>query len=162
VESAAFFRCRQLLHYLIDEAPMNVQLPVHIDKPAFLDWVQGREGHFELAEGRAVMVSASSRAHALIVTNLVVALHGQLDPQRWTVIADFGLDAGPETLRYPDVVVDRAGGDDGDYVATAPVLLAEVLSPSTAEVDLGDKAAEYLRLPSLLAYLVFAQSGHKV
>ena len=88
-------------------------------------------------------------------------LRGQLDPQQWTVIADFGLDAGPETLRYPDIVVDRTGGAAGDYVATAPVLLAEVLSPTTAEIDLGDKAAEYLRLPSLLAYLVFAQSGHK-
>ena len=97
----------------------------------------------------------------MIVRNLVLALHGQLDPQQWTVIADFGLDAGPRTLRNPDVVVDRAGGAAGDYVAAAPVLLAEVLSPSTAETDLGDKAAEYLRLPSLLAYLVFAQGGHK-
>ena len=95
------------------------------------------------------------------MSNLLVALHAQLDPKQWTVIADFGLDAGPETLRYPDIVVDRTGGAAGDYVATAPVLLAEVLSPTTAEIDLGDKAAEYLRLPSLLSYLVFAQSGHK-
>src|SRR5713101_1414676 len=140
---------------------MNVQLPVHIDKPAFLAWVQGREERYELAEGRVVMMVGASRAHGLIVSNLVVVLRGQLDPRQWTVIADFGLDAGPKTLRYPDVVVDRGGGSAGDYVATAPVLLAEVLSPSTAEIDLGDKAAEYLRLPSLLAYLVFAQSGHK-
>jgi Uma2 family endonuclease len=140
---------------------MNVQLPVHIDKPAFLAWVQGREERYELAEGRVVMMVGASRAHGLIVSNLVVVLRGQLDPRRWTVIADFGLDAGPKTLRYPDVVVDRAGGSAGDYVATAPVLLAEVLSPSTAEIDLGDKAAEYLQLPSLLAYLVFSQGGHK-
>jgi Uma2 family endonuclease len=140
---------------------MNVQLPVHIDKPAFLAWVQGREERYELAEGRVVMMVGASRAHGLIVSNLVVVLRGQLDAQQWQVIADFGLDAGPETLRYPDVVVDQAGGNAGDYMATAPVLLAEVLSPSTAEIDLGDKAAEYLRLPSLLAYLVFAQSGHK-
>jgi Uma2 family endonuclease len=140
---------------------MNVQLPVHIDKPTFLAWVQGREERYELAEGRVVMMVGASRDHAVIVRNLVMILHAQLDPQQWTVIADFGLDAGPETLRYPDVVVDRAGGGGGDHVATAPVLLAEVLSPSTADIDLGDKAAEYLRLPGLLAYLVFAQSGHK-
>jgi Uma2 family endonuclease len=139
---------------------MNVQLPVHIDKPAFLAWVQGREERYELADGRVVMMVGASRAHGVIVRNLVLILHGQVDPRQWTVIADFGLDAGPKTLRYPDVVIDRAGGGDGDYVATAPVLLAEVLSPSTAEIDLGDKAAEYLQLPSLLAYLVFAQSGH--
>ncbi len=97
----------------------------------------------------------------MIVGNLFVLLRGQLDPQQWTVIADFGLDAGPETLRYPDIVVNQAGGRGADYVASAPVLVAEVLSPSTADIDLGDKAAEYLRLPSLLAYLVFAQTGFK-
>jgi Uma2 family endonuclease len=80
---------------------------------------------------------------------------------QWEVIAEFGLEAGPETLRYPDIVVDRADGADKDQTATAPVLLAEVLSPSTAEIDLGDKAAEYLQIPSLLAYLVFSQDEPK-
>ena len=140
---------------------MNVQLPVHIDKPTFLTWVQGREERYELAEGRVVMMVGASRAHGIIVSNLVVILRGQLDPAQWTVIAEFGLDAGPKTLRFPDIVVDRAGGSGGDYVAIEPVLLAEVLSPTTAALDLGDKAAEYLKLPSLQAYLVFAQSEHK-
>jgi Uma2 family endonuclease len=140
---------------------MNVQLPVHIDKPAFLAWVQGREERYELAAGRVIMMVGATRAHGLVVSNLLVLLRGQLDAQQWTVMADFGLDAGPETLRYPDIVVDRAGGAAADYLASAPVLIAEVLSPSTADIDLGDKAAEYLRLPTLLAYLVFAQSGFK-
>jgi Uma2 family endonuclease len=48
-----------------------------------------------------------------------------------------------------------------DYTATAPVLLAEVLSPSTAEIDLGDKAAEYLRIPGVLAYMVLSQDEPK-
>ena len=140
---------------------MNVQLPLHMEKSAFLAWVQGREGRYELADGRVVMMVGASRAHALIVRNLVLILHGQLDPQEWTVLAEFGLDGGPETLRYPDIVVDRAQGSGGDYTATAPVLVAEVLSPSTASVDLGDKAAEYLQLPTVLAYLVFAQDEPK-
>ena len=41
------------------------------------------------------------------------------------------------------------------------MLIAEVLSPSSERIDLGDKAAEYLKLPSLLAYLVFAQDEMK-
>jgi Uma2 family endonuclease len=140
---------------------MNVLLPMQMDKPAFLAWVQGREGRYELADGRVVMMVGASRAHGLIVSNLVVVLHGQLDAGEWTVIADFGLEAGEKTLRYPDVVVDRAGGDRGDYTASAPALVAEVLSPPTAEIDLGDKAAEYLQLPSLFSYLVFAQNEPK-
>jgi Uma2 family endonuclease len=143
------------------EAPMNVQLPVHMDKAAFLAWVQGLEGRYELANGRVVMMVGASRAHALIVRNLLALLQGQLDSQLWTVLADFGIDAGPETLRYPDVMVERAGGSARDYTTTAPALVAEVLSPSTAKIDLGDKAAEYLRLSSLMTYLVFEQNEYK-
>ena len=125
---------------------MNVQLPVHMDKAAFLDWVQGREGRFELANGLTIMMVGASRRHGLIVSNLMALLHGQLDPRKWSVIADFGLDAGPDTLRYPDILVDIANGNGGDFTASAPALVIEVLSPSTERIDLGDKAAEYLRL----------------
>ena len=135
---------------------MNVQLAVHLDKSAFLAWVQGREERYELADGRVVMMTGASRTHGLMVLNIAMLLRNQLDPR--TVIADFGLDAGPRTLRYPDIMVDRAGGD---YTTSDPVLLIEVLSPSTEALDLGDKAAEYLRLPNLAAYIVIAQSEAK-
>jgi Uma2 family endonuclease len=41
------------------------------------------------------------------------------------------------------------------------VLLAEVLSPENVEIDLGDKVAEYLQIPSLLAYIVLSQDKPK-
>jgi Uma2 family endonuclease len=140
---------------------MNVQLPTHMDKTAFLSWADGREGHYELVGGRVVMMVGASRAHGIIVRNLVLALHSQLDQRQWAVLAEFGLDAGPRTLRYPDVIVDRAGGAPTDFAATTPVLAAEVLSPSTTAIDLGDKLAEYSQLTSLAAYLVFAQDEVK-
>lgn len=139
---------------------MNVQIPVRMDKPAFLAWVQGREERYELVEGRVVMMTGASRNHARIVRNLVAMLSKQLDPQ-WEAIAEFGLDAGPQTLRYPDIVVDRANAAGSDYRAIEPVLLVEVLSPSSEAVDLGDKAAEYIHLPTLQAYLVLAQDEAK-
>src|SRR5262249_61457150 len=108
---------------------MNIQLPMNMDKAAFLAWVQGREGRYELVDGRVVMMVGASRAHGLIVRNLLVLLHGQLDPQRWQVIAEFGFDGGPRTLRYPDIVVDQIGDATGCW-ATAPVLLAGGRSPS--------------------------------
>jgi Uma2 family endonuclease len=39
-------------------------------------------------------------------------------------------------------------------VKREPVLVAEVLSPSTAAFDRGDKFADYRRLPSLAEYLI--------
>ena len=63
-------------------------------------------------------------------------------------------------MRYPDVVVDAVGAG-GDYIATTPVLVAEVLSPSTAAIDLGDKPVEYLQTPSLDVYIVLSQDEPK-
>jgi len=140
---------------------MNVELPLRIHKPAFLDWIQRQEGRYELAEGRVVMMTGASLNHAIIVGNLQSLLKTQLDAGTWRVVADFGLDTGPETVRYPDILVGRKGHRGGDLTTNAPALLIEVLSPSTATFDLGDKASEYLRLATLSAYVVFAQDNRK-
>jgi Uma2 family endonuclease len=144
-----------------DEAIMNIQPNVPMSKAAFIEWGATEEERYELVGGRVVKMPRPSLAHSLIVGNLYVALRNRLDRKQWSVIQEFGLDAGPDTLRYPNIVVDRAGGRPKSYTAAAPVLLAEVLSPSTAAVDLGDKAPEYMRLPSLLAYLVLSQDEPK-
>jgi Uma2 family endonuclease len=140
---------------------MNIQLPVHMDKAAFLAWAEGREENYELVEGRVVMMVRTTRAHGTIAANLLVLIHRQLDRRQWVVFAEFGVDAGPRTLRFPDILVDSAGGNAQDYTAHKPGLLIEILSPSTARFDLGDKAAEYLNIPHLAAYLVLAQDERK-
>jgi Uma2 family endonuclease len=140
---------------------MNVQLPLRMDKPAFLDWVQGREERYELDRGRVIMMTGGSRAHWQIAFNLAKALDIRIDPNRWAVLLDFGVNLAPESIRFPDVIVDSAGENSKDLTATSPVLIAEVLSPASERVDLGDKSAEYLRLPSLAAYLVLAQDQIK-
>jgi Uma2 family endonuclease len=140
---------------------MNVQLPVHMDQQAFLAWAERQEQRYELDRGHVVMMTGGSRAHWQIALNLAIALDSRLDAGRFAVLPGFGVDLGPASIRFPDVVVDIAGEKPGDQTATAPVLIAEVLSPSSERIDLGDKAAEYLRLPSLCAYLVFAQDEMK-
>jgi Uma2 family endonuclease len=130
-------------------------------KHAFLDWVQGRQERYELDRGRIIMMTGGSRAHWQITANLFKALDARIDPEKWSVLPEFGVDVNAESIRYPDIIVDRAGEGPKDLSATAPVLIAEVLSPGSERIDLGDKAAEYLRLPSLLAYLVLAQDEMK-
>jgi Uma2 family endonuclease len=140
---------------------MNVQPALRMDKSAFLAWAQAQEGRFELVERRVVMMVGGSKAHALVASRLARALWARLDLERWVVLgSDLAVDLGPESLRYPDAVVDVVGGGS-ELTATAPALIAEVLSPSSATLDLGDKAAEYLRLPSLHAYVVLAQDEPK-
>ena len=140
---------------------MNVQFPSHMDQKAFLAWAESQEERYELDRGRVIMMTGGSRAHWQIAFNLAKALDSRIDAERFMVVPEFGVDLSAETVRFPDVVVDVRGGAHGDLTATAPVLIAEVLSPSSERIDLGDKAAEYLRLPSLSAYLVVAQDEMK-
>jgi Uma2 family endonuclease len=139
---------------------MYVELPTHMDRQAFLAWAEGREERYELDRGRVLIVPAASRGHCRITLNLAIALDRRVDRVRLMVLPSFGIDIAPRSMRFPDVVIDVLG-KAGDLKARAPVLIAEVLSPSSERVDLGDKAAEYLKLPSLIAYLVFAQDEMK-
>jgi Uma2 family endonuclease len=132
-----------------------------MSKAAFLDWVQDRDERYELDRERTVLVPPASRAHWLIVGNLLRALAARSDVEKWDVLPRFAVSPEPQSVRFPDVIVDISGQSPKDLTATAPVLIAEILSPSSERVDLGDKAAEYLRLPSLAAYLVFAQDQIK-
>jgi Uma2 family endonuclease len=135
---------------------------VRLDKPDFFTWMQHRQGRYELVRKRVVTMMVGSRGHAILVPRLATALEKRLDGTRWTVLtSDFDVDVGPSTVRYPDVVVDVAGGQPKDLTATAPVLIAEIISPSSARDDLGVKVEEYVRLPTLSAYPVFAQDEPK-
>jgi Uma2 family endonuclease len=141
---------------------MNIQLPAHMDKPSFLAWLQGREGRYELVEGRVLMMTGGTMAHGLIVGNVFQMLRARLDRKTWGVLTEFGVDVGPGSIRYPDVVVvDRRGTKAKDLTTTTPAFIVEVLSPSTSAIDLGDKAAEYLRLSSVTAYLILSQDEIK-
>ena len=66
-----------------------------------------------------------------------------------------------EAVYYPDVMLSCDVHDDHPMYSTAPCLVVEVLSPSTASIDLREKRVAYLGLPSLQAYVIAdAESRH--
>lgn len=141
---------------------MNVQIPRRMESTAFLAWAEGREGRYELVEGRVAMMTGGSYGHALAVRGLSNELDRRLSGDEWvTLTSDMAVSVGPRTVRYPDVIVCRRPARLTDLTASDPILIAEVLSPSSVTNDLGDKATEYLRLPSLQAYLVLSQDEPK-
>jgi hypothetical protein len=123
-----------------------------MDKAAFLRWNRDREGaRCELKDGEVVMHAGSTRRHAWLAHRFAAAISNRLDETAWAVGgSDIAIEIG-ETIRYSDVTVER-WADDGREVSTVkPVLLVEVLSPSSAGRDLRLKAEEYLGLASLEA-----------
>ena len=140
---------------------MNERPDIRMDKAQFLQWVQGQEGKCELRRGRVVMQAGGSKRHGWIAAGFVTALSNRLDGALWAVgPADIAVEIGRE-VRYPDVVVEKREDDGSDLSTNRPVILVEVLSPSSAGTDFTEKLAEYTSLASLEAYIVASQDQPK-
>lgn len=132
--------------------------PFFSDVDAFLRWAETRDERFEYVEGRVRAMAGASRRHARIALNVGVELSLRL---RDGPCAPFGPDlairTGAARSRLPDASV--VCGDGPERYADDPVMVVEVLSPSTEAEDRGAKLREYLALPSLRHYLLLAQDA---
>jgi Uma2 family endonuclease len=142
---------------------MNLQTKMPTTADEFLRWNEGREGKREFVSGRVVeMMINVTRHHWRLETGLTQQLVARLGTDDYNIgSADFGVRTR-DGVRYPDVMVERFGADGKELATTAPLLIAEVLSPSSIADDFGPKAADYLALPSLLHYLVLSQDEIRI
>ena len=100
--------------------------------------------------------------HALVAGNLIAALKARLNRRECEAVPEgFAVHIG-DVVRFPDVVVHPVPMKPRALQATAPILIAEVLSPSTLPLDFGDKRSEYLSLPSLKAYVILSPDERQV
>lgn len=115
----------------------------------------------EFFEGEVFAMAGESKAHNLIAGNIYVSLRLALRGR--------GCQAFMENVQlavrreqqyvYPDVLVTCSPHDaQQTRRIESPVLLVEVLSPSTAYYDRGHKFKQYKTLPSLQHYLLVAQN----
>jgi Uma2 family endonuclease len=110
----------------------------------FLAAVAGRDGRFELVRGVAYAMAGAKEGHNVICSNVQTALvpAGKRKGCR-TTSSDTAVQTGPDTIRYPDVVVDCGPPDATALLASWPTVVVEVSSPGTAVFDHGSKLREY-------------------
>ena len=142
---------------------MNIQSKPPTTPDEFLRWNEGREGKREFVDGRVEeMMVGVSKFHAVVVARLVHQINVQLGLKEYvTSSAEFGV-VTPAGVRYPDIMVDRMTGAGTDLAADEPLLIAEVLSPSSYTRDFGEKVIDYGAVDSLLYYLVLSQDESRV
>jgi Uma2 family endonuclease len=71
--------------------------------------------------------------------------------------SDLKIKTSDDHVRYPDGFVTCAGGDNTSTMVSDPVVIFEVLSPSTAANDRIVKAREYQAMPSVQRYVMLEQ-----
>ncbi len=137
---------------------MNIQAKYPTTADEFLRWNEGREGKREFVGGKVVeMMINVTENHYRLASRLLVQLALQLDDAEYIVgSADFGART-PDGIRYPDVMVHKPSGGR-NLATTDPLLIAEILSPSTMADDFGPKVKEYLSIASLKHYVVLSQA----
>ena len=124
----------------------------------FLLWAEGKKGRWELHDGAPVMMSPERSLHAETKAEAYVALREaiRLKGLSCRVYPDgMAIRVDAQTTYEPDASVTcgpRAPADALEIVD--PVVVVEVLSPSTAAIDHGRKLSGYFSLPSLQHYLI--------
>lgn len=111
----------------------------------------------EYIDGDIYAMSVASELHNVVNAELFASLYPRLADDCRAFMSDMKVkvEIGEKTFAYyPDMMVACGENEDSPYYRTNPVLLVEVLSPSTRRTDLTEKLAHYTQIPSLLEYII--------
>ncbi len=133
----------------------------------YLEIERKAEFKSEYYAGEMFAMSGGAANHSFIGCNIIALLTAKLRGSSCRA-ANSGLRvcAAPHgPYYYPDAMIlcgEIKYADNRQDVVTNPVVIFEVLSPSTATYDLGEKFIQYRRLDSLREYVVVHQDSRLV
>lgn len=130
----------------------------------YIELDKNSEERFEYFDGEVFNMSGVHPNHALLESRLITTFNNQT-AKRGCYIYPANLRVKVPSMppyRYPDLSAlcgkPEFEEHSGLLCLTNPVLLAEILSPSTEAFDRGEKFAHYKSIPSFREYLLIAQS----
>jgi Uma2 family endonuclease len=126
---------------------------------AFLDWEHRQEMKYEFDGFQPVGMTGASAAHSRIQVNLLGLLYNALRGHR---CQPHGSDLKVQVagrIRYPDAFIVCTPISAGAQVVHDPVVVFEILSPSTSDKDHFEKNLEYRDTPSIQRYVMLEQSS---
>jgi Uma2 family endonuclease len=115
-----------------------------------LAFEDGTDARYELHAGRLVAMAPAAQAHGEIVARLVVVLGRNLtSPCRVMTEAGIPVRDFAESYYQADLAVTCEPREARQVWVREPVVVVEVLSPSTAAIDFQQKLPDYRRLATL-------------
>ena len=130
-----------------------------LGRAEFRQWAEMQpRGRYERVEGEIIAMAPERIAHVRVKMRVWRALDRAIHAAGLDCEAlgdGVTVEIGESTDYEPDAVV--ACGErlaDDAIAAPTPVIVVEVLSPSTRSVDTGIKFTDYFRVPSIQHYLI--------
>lgn len=126
----------------------------------FLDWVQTREGRWEFDGFDPVAMTGGTVNHNRICQNLWFALRRRLRGGPCQVLGpDAGVATSHDAVRFPDAVVTCVAEPGSAQLLSAPLLVFEVIGPTSSRLDRIVKLREYAAVPSIRRYVILESSS---
>ena len=138
---------------------MNLALRQRMSVDEFLAWEERQDGRWEFDGYQPIAMVGGTERHTVILGNIFVALRLRLRGGPCRPYLEGLKIAAAESIRYPDVFVACGPTPGTATIANNPVVVFEVLSPSTTRTDVVIKNSEYRATPSIMRYVLVAQDG---
>ena len=139
---------------------MNLALRKPMTLAEFLEWEERQPLRYEFDGVGPVAMTGGTAGHAQIQRNLAFALTARLRGKPCQFLgSDLKFQVAEGHVRYPDGMVVCSPVDRTANVVYDPVVVFEVLSPSTAGIDRIAKAREYQSTPSVQRYVMLEQDA---
>ena len=142
-------------------ASTALRLPTAFEE--FMEWEPRQPERWEFMEGCPRLMPDASLRHNDIVANIAMTLRNYLRGTRCRVLMiRMKVKVPHERVAYPDVVVYCSQRSGRDIIIDDPVVLIEVLSPSTERYDRTVKQPAYETIPTLRYILLVGSDEPKV
>lgn len=132
-------------------------MPLHkLTLAEYIEWENAQDDRNEYVRGEVFAMVGGRRVHGRVVGNLVRAFANHLQASPCQVFAEsMKVQVANDTILYPDVFVTCDREDlRTDQIFTAPLVIVEVLSPSTQAYNRGLKFALYRSVAALREYVL--------
>jgi len=126
---------------------------------AFLAWEERQELRWEFDGFAPVAMTGGSAAHSAIERNLLIALGTRLRGNPCEVYTSNLRILVSGSIRYPDAFVVCRPLGARERIVEDPVVVFEIISPSTAMTDRIIKSREYFNTSSIRRYIMLEQDS---
>ncbi len=137
---------------------MAIQTKQMMTVADYLAWEERQEFKHEYIDGEIIEMTGGTADHSRVKVNLILALGGRLNFSNFIIYnSDMRVQVAKSRYVYPDLSVVRGEEvyeDESELTLLNPIVVVEVISPSSETRDRVDKREYYYDLPSIEAYLI--------
>jgi Uma2 family endonuclease len=132
-------------------------------REAFFAWAEAQEERYEFDGIQPVPMTGGNLGHSCLIGNINRHLGNRLAGKRCESMGpEAGVATVGQTVRYPDAVVTCSKFNGQDHLVPDPVIVFEVVSPTSVHMDHVVKLHEYQAVPTIRCYIIVESAAASV